>query len=240
MFNPHIIVWDLDDTIGDFHALEDNCESNSVVSVFTRPGLITTLETLRQLGFINSLLTMATSVYAEIALWGTGLYDLFDRIECRGQRRKGDVEGIATAFGIDTKDCPHQIIFIGDKMVFDEPDNPNVVFHLEPFAMNRPAIELQHLILYLRAVGNGSFREGFSAILRENRKWYRFFRPISTPMDKPIIRSVPTVGELVLMERNNACPVIGFYKFPNRGNTPDEHKIIPIAVLATSNAQHRL
>jgi hypothetical protein len=229
--DPYVIVWDLDGTVGDFYALEKKCDGDTEVTVTTRPGLAGALRALRQAGFAHSLLTRATPVYAEIALRGTGLRDLFERVECPGQRRKGDAAGVAAAFGIPAEKMKDRMIFVGDRMVFDEPDDPAVVFHLEPVGLTRPAVQLERLVLGLRDAGGGSLREGFLAVGRGARKWYRPFRPRSLPAGRPLRRVVPGLGAILLLEREGECPVIGYEERPDPPVKPDEHRIVPASVM---------
>jgi hypothetical protein len=228
---PYVIVWDLDGTIGDFQALEKNRNGATAVTLKTRPGLPEALRALREAGFRHSLLTMATPAYAEIVLRATNLQDYFDRVECPDQRRKGDTAGIAALFGIAAREKKHKMIFVGDRMVFDEPDDPTVVFHLEPFALARPAVQLKKLIRHLREAGNGSLREGFLAIGRGPRRWYRLFRPSSLPLGKPMRRHIPELGALLLLERKDECPVIAYEKAPDPPVDSEEHRLVPGAVM---------
>jgi hypothetical protein len=227
MGKPHVIVWDLDGTLGDFYALEKICDGNSSVTVRTRPGLARTLEALCQGGFVHTLLTMAAPLYAEYALRGTGLREYFGRVEGHGQRRKGDVAGVARFFDISEAEAPAHMLFVGDRMVFDEPDHPEVVFHLEPSALTRPAQELERLVMYLRATGNGSIRQGFRTLGLGVRQWYRLWRRPSLPLDKPVQRHVNGLGRLVFLERQGACPVIGYERAPAPAATAEQHCFVP-------------
>jgi hypothetical protein len=226
----HVIVWDLDGTLGDFEALEKS-GSDEPVRVKTRPGLGATLRSLHAAGFVHSLLTMATAKYAEIALRGTGLFELFDRVEGQGQRCKGDAAGVATVFGVAAEEIPHRMIFVGDRMVFDEPEHAEVVFHLEPFALLRPAEQLEKLVLRLRDGGGGSIREGFRALGRGQRRWLRLWRRAALPVGQASRRSVDGLGSLVLLERHGECPVVGYERPPQPAGSADEHEFIPAQVL---------
>jgi hypothetical protein len=226
----HVIVWDLDGTLGDFEALEKS-GGDEPVRVKTRPGLAAALRSLHSAGFVHTLLTMATAKYAEIALRGTGLFELFDRVEGQGQRCKGDAAGIATAFGVPAEEVAHRMIFVGDRMMFDEPEHADVVFHLEPFALVRPAEQLERLVLRLRHAGRGSIREGFRAIGLGPRRWQRLWRRVALPVGQASRRNVDGLGSLVLLERHGECPVIGYERAPDPAGTADEHEFIPAQVL---------
>jgi hypothetical protein len=231
MSNPHVIVWDLDGTLGDFYALEKNCDGHFAVKVTTRPDLTTTLQALGRAGFVHCVLTMATSGYAEVSLRGTGLREYFASVEGQGQRRKGDVAGLARHFSIPAAEVAARILFVGDRMVFDEPDDPEVVFHLEPCALTRPAEQLERLVLHLReAGGSGSLRQGFRTVGLGARKWYHLRRRSSLPVGKPSQRDVGGLGSLVLLERQGACPVIGYAKAPAPATTAEEHSFVPARV----------
>jgi hypothetical protein len=237
MGKPHVIVWDLDGTLGEFCALEKHCASNSSVTVRTRPGLADALRALCQAGFVHSLLTMATPVYAEVALRGTGLREYFGRVEGQGQRKKGDVAGVARAFGIPEAEVPAQMLFVGDRMMFDEPDDPEVVFHLEPFALTRPAQELERLVLHLRAMGGGSIRQGFRLTGLGGRSWYRLWRRTPLPLGEPVRRHVAGLGTLVLLDRQGECPVIGYAAVPAPGVPMEERCFVPVQVMQEGRAE---
>ncbi|MBK7995319.1 MAG: HAD family hydrolase [Blastocatellia bacterium] len=113
-------MWDLDGTIGNFEKLEKYREN--LPTVEARPEIAPALEILSKIGFIHTVLTMATSTYAEIALKATGLRHFFAKVEGQGQRLKGDVIGIANDFGINPKNYAHKIMFIGDRMLLTSLD----------------------------------------------------------------------------------------------------------------------
>jgi hypothetical protein len=175
-------------------------------------------------------LTMATPEYADLALRGTGLREYFERVEGQGQRRKGDVAGLASVFGIPPAEAPSQILFVGDRLVFDEPDDPEVVFHFEPFALARPADQLERLVVHLRTAGNGSLREGFRKIGLGARKWYQLRPRPPLPVGKPCQRYVRGLGSLILCERQNECPIIGYEETPPPGTNAEEHCFVPAQV----------
>jgi hypothetical protein len=235
---PRVIVWDLDGTLGNFDPLEKNWTSNSAITVATRPGLAKALQALGRAGFVHSLLTLATPAYAAVALRGTGLHEHIARVEGQGQRKKGDVAGLATAFGITATEAPARMLFVGDRMIFDEPDHPEVVFHLEPFALTRPAHELERLVLRLREAGAGSIREGFRALGTGGRKkWYHVRRQASLPAGRPAQRHVRGLGSLLLFERRGECPVIGYERAPAPAAAAEEHCFIPAVVRGKDGAE---
>src|SRR5437763_1191128 len=90
----HVIVWDLDGTLGRFDALNGQGDSANPVTVRVRPHLREALEALSAAGFRHTLLTLATPLYAELVLHALGVRALFERVEGQGQRGKGDVAGI--------------------------------------------------------------------------------------------------------------------------------------------------
>jgi hypothetical protein len=228
----YLLVWDLDGTLGEFEALEKAWASDSPVRLRVRPGLATALRELSQAGFVHTLLTTAAPLYAEVALRATGLRGFFSRVECRGQRFKGDAEGVAAEFGIGPPELAHRVLFVGDRLAFDEPSHPEVVFHLEPLALARPAAQLARLVEHLREAGSGSIREGFRRIGRGRRRWFCFLRRPPMPVGEPVTRPVAGIGLLLLLERAGECPVIGFGDPPAEGVSASEYEVIPSRLAA--------
>jgi hypothetical protein len=209
--HTHVIVWDLDLTLGEFGALNFVNDPCGVVTVKVRPGLEKALRKLSEAGFTHTLLTLASPLYAEMALRGTGLRPYFVRVEGLGQRPKGDAAGLADALGIGETDRPHHMMFVGDHPLVDAPQDPRILFHLEPQALSRNADDLQRLLLHLREAGNGSFQRGFERIARQRTGWRRLW-PFSPSLNKnkPVRRSVAGIGKLVLLACEERCPVIAF------------------------------
>jgi hypothetical protein len=234
---PHVIVWDLDRTLGDFSALRQQGESPDPVTVHVRHGLHQALRSLTESGFVHTLLTLATPLYAEIVLRGTGLRPHFALVEGLGQRDKGDAAGIAADLGIAPDERTHRMLFVGDHPLFDEPRDTGVLFHLEPCGLARPAADLARLVLHLRAAGGGSLRHGFD-VLGRPAWWHRFWPPHARRAPGALLRrSVPGVGELVLVARAGACPVIGFADAPDPPAAPAEHSFVPAELLAQVEAE---
>jgi hypothetical protein len=228
----HVIVWDLDNTLGDFSALQGRGESSQPVRVRLRPGLEEMLHTLSAAGFEHTLLTLATPLYAEAVLRGTGLRRFFARVEGLGMRGKGDAAGIGTALGIPESQRPDRMLFVGDHPLFDEPQDPRVVFHLEPCALIRPAADLGRLVLHLREAGRGSLRQGFERVCSAGSEW-RALWPFGRDGDgAPVRRTVPGVGSLMLVRRPEGCPVIGFASLPEPAGTPRECEFVPAQEVA--------
>ncbi len=223
---PYLIVWDLDNTIGAFDALQRADGNPDGVRVQVRPGLAEALALLIREGFTHALLTLASPRYAELALRGTGLRDLFTRVEGFGQRGKGDAAGLGRAFGIAEGERPQRMVFIGDNPLFDAPQDPRVILHLEPFALTRPADDLARLLLHLRAAGNGSIRAGFYALGRTARWWQRLLSRRLMPLGRPVRREVTGVGSLLLLDPGDACPRLGFANPPEPPGTPSEHLVV--------------
>jgi hypothetical protein len=228
--DPHVIVWDLDNTLGDFSALHRQGDRTKPIRVRIRPGLADALAELSRAGFVHTLLTLATPLYAEVALRGTGLFDAFARVEGLGQRGKGDAAGVAAALGIPDEQRPHRMLFVGDHPLFDEPRDPRVVFHLEPLALTRPADQLTRLVLHLRDTGSGSLRRGFDH-LHGNPPWWRRLWPVRADgRAGPVRRTVPGAGDVALLRRPDACPVIGFATAPEPPAVAAEHDFVPAAL----------
>jgi hypothetical protein len=195
--SPYVVVWDLDRTLGLFDALEHEHDAREV-TVFLRPGIADAIHELSRAGFTQTVLTLATSRYAEVALRGTGLRDYFVEVAGVGQRAKGDAEGIGDLLGVPAKDRPHRMFFIGDHPLFDAPEDSGVVFHLEPNALNRHARDVVRLIATLRELGSGSLRKGFDQL-------------VGKPKDaKAIQLEHAALGALLLVPRRDQCPVICF------------------------------
>lgn len=231
--SPYLLVWDLDGTLGDFYALERHLQPQESISVQVRPGLGEALTLLSTAGFVHTVLTTASWSYAELALRGIGLRDRFAHVEGRGQRNKGDVAGLAQHFGIPTQEIPERILFIGDRVAFDEPDDPRVVLHFEPWAMTRPASQLAELVLQLRRLGQGSLRAGFDR-LAERRSWWPWKRRVVPPEGMPVLRPLKPLGEVALLYRQQACPIIGFPTAPNPAVAAEEVVFSPDAVVLPS------
>jgi hypothetical protein len=225
---PYVIVWDLDGTLGEFGALERSADAGESVRLQVRAGLAEALRDLRAAGFVHTLLTVASHRYAEMVLQGTGLAPYFDRVEGRGERGKGDAAGIGTLLGLPESAWPDQMLFVGDRLMFDEPQDRRILFHLELCALMRSAEDLRRLVLHLRERGGGSLRRGFDQLGSERAGWRKFW-PWSVPLPpgKPVRRSVAGVGDLVLAARADGCPVIGFEKPPEPPCPAAECTVVP-------------
>ena len=138
MSAPYLIVWDLDETLGTFTTIADAPGAGQEATVHLRPGIREAIERLMGEDFIHCVLTLAMPAYAEAALRGTGLRELFLDVAGRGQRPKGDASGLAELFGIPKAQMPERMLFIGDHPWLDPPTDPRVVFHLETRALRRP------------------------------------------------------------------------------------------------------
>jgi hypothetical protein len=224
--DPHVIVWDLDNTLGDFSALHRHGDSTAPIRVCLRPGLADALTALSEAGFVHTLLTLATPLYAEVALRGTGLFGYFARVEGVGQRGKGDAAGVGDALGVPEEQRPHRMLFVGDHPLFDEPRDPRVVFHLEPLALTRPAEQLTRLVLHLRDVGDGSLRRGFDR-LHGDTPWWRRLWPVVAGTAGLVRRTVPGAGPVALLRRADACPVVGFVTAPDPPAVAVAHDFVP-------------
>jgi hypothetical protein len=235
--DPYVIVWDLDLTLGDFSALSQQPGSTGPVTVRIRPGMAEALRALSEAGFLHTVLTLATPLYAEIVLRATGLRQFFTRVEGLTQRPKGDAAGIAAELGIGESDRPHRMLFVGDHPFFDAPQDRRVLFHLEPFALTRSADELTRLVLHLRDSGGGSLRQGFDRLVRHRVWWQRLWPMRRAAGDKPIQRSLPGIGDLLLLACAERCHVIGFCKPPEPGRAPAEHSFVPAEVMAQVEAE---
>jgi hypothetical protein len=231
---PRIIVWDLDGTLGRFEGLNGRGDSPEPIAVQVRPHLRDCLERLAAVGFRHSLLTLATPFYAELVLHGLGLRDLFVRVEGLGQRGKGDAAGLAREFDIAEADRPHQMLFVGDHPLHDEPRDPRVVFHLEPFGLTRSARDLAALVSVLLELGGGSLAEGFAALGRRRPWWKRLGRAL--PLDCAVQRQPPGLAPVLMMRRRASCPVLAFARPPERAESPEERSFIPDEVGRTFRA----
>jgi hypothetical protein len=229
---PYVIVWDLDGTIGDFEALHQQGECSTPIVVRVRPHLAETLQTLSDEGFVHTLLTRASPLYAEVALRATGLRPFFARVEGQGQRDKGDAAGLAKELGLPEEELPHRMIFVGDLPVFDEPQDARVLFHLEPCFLERSASEFQRLVLHLRELGGGSLRQGFD-LLGNPIRWWQWLIPLTPkmPVGKPVRASVPGVGQMILMIRRDGCPIILFENQADPPASPTESCFVPAEVV---------
>jgi hypothetical protein len=229
--DSHVIVWDLDLTLGRFDALTNRGGSTEAVKVLLRPHLREALAALAAAGFCHSLLTLGTPLYADLVLRGTGLRDLFALVEGYGQRGKGDAAGIAAALGVTEEQRPHRMLFVGDHPINDEPRDPRVLFHLELFALSRSAKDLASLVVALRERGNGSLREGFEGLGRA-RSWRRLWlgtRPLA--VERPARRTLPGLAPLLLLKRREDSPVIAFAQPPDPAAEPAETAFVPSEIV---------
>jgi hypothetical protein len=197
--SPYFIVWDLDRTLGVFDGLERLRDPAAPMQVELRPGIGAALAELSAAGFVHTVLTMATPDYAELALRGAGLRGHFVEVACQGQRPKGDVEGIARTHGLPEAELPARMLFVGDHVLFDAPQDARVLFHLEPHVLHQPASRLVALVLALRERGGGSLRAGFDHLLGP-----------AEAFDEIVRRELVPVGRLVLLPREHASPVVAF------------------------------
>jgi hypothetical protein len=197
--SPYLIVWDLDRTLGVFDGLERLLDPATPMQVELRPGIGAALSELSAAGFAHTVLTMATPDYAELALRGSGLRGHFAEVACQGQRPKGDAEGIARTHGLPEAELPARMLFVGDHVLFDAPQDARVLFHLEPHVLHQPASRLVALVLELRERGGGSLRAGFDQLLGP-----------AAAYDELVRRELEQVGRLVLLPREHASPVVAF------------------------------
>jgi hypothetical protein len=233
---PYVIVWDLDDTLGNFDALAGTDDDSDVVSVLVRPGMEEALRRLSAEGFVHTVLTLAMPLYAEVALRGTGLRGFFERVDGMGQRSKGDAVGIGNLFGFGEAERAERLLFVGNHP-FDAPLDPRVVFHLELCALSRPAEQLTRLVLHLRDRGEGSLLEGFYRLSRPAPWWRKLWPRGMRGSVAPVRCRAPDIGSLMLLARPDECPVIGFEKPPREAALPTEHRILPGEVAAQVRAE---
>lgn len=232
MHQSHVIVWDLDDTLGHFGQLNKAGESTTPITVKVRPGIRQALDALSRAGFRHTVLTLASPLYAEIALRGMGLRDCFMRVEGRGQRGKGDAAGLGEALGMKPDELGHRMLFVGDNTYMDAPQDPNVVFHLEPYAVTRPAAELTRLILHLREVGDGSLLHGFERLGLQHMSRKPDPLPERLPRGGLIRCTVAEVGQLLMCAPEDACPIVAFEKPPDADTTLIEISFVPAEMKA--------
>jgi len=220
-----VIVWDLDGTLGLFSSLPAHDSSSEPITVLLRQGLANALRDLSAAGVVHTVLTLASPVYAEVVLRGTGLRSFFWRVEGQGQRYKGDAAGIGAALGLSAADLPHRMLFVGDHPCNDQPTDPRVLFHFEPQALARPAQQLARLIQHLLNQGQGSFQRGFESLLGQPSWWRRILGQKGQPRQTEV--DVPEVGRVGLAERAEDCPVIWFAHSPQPPVEPSLHQLIP-------------
>lgn len=198
---PWVLVWDLDLTLGRFDELALAQGTDAEVSVQVRSGLEEALGRLSGQGFVHTILTVATPAYAEAALRGIGLRAYFHEVAGRGQRAKGDAAGIASAMGLATTERAAKMLFVGDHPIYDPPSDTDVIFHLEPRALERSAAWVADLALALRERGSGSLRRGFDAVWSEGPA--PAYSMVAT-------RSVPGLPRLALRCTDAEAPVVAF------------------------------
>jgi FMN phosphatase YigB (HAD superfamily) len=196
---PYVIVWDLDRTIGLFDALEHPRGAREV-TVALRPGIREAVAELDRLGFKQTVLTLASERYAEIALRGSGLHDAFVEVACAHQRKKGDAEGIARLLGIPAEERQHRMLFVGDHPLFDVPNDNDVVFHLEPNALRRHAKHVVALATTMRDAGGGSLGRGFAHLLGAAKRTKDGIHGLAHDV----------LGTVLMVRPPDRCPVICF------------------------------
>ena len=229
---PYIVVWDLDDTLGNFEALSGKSDASDKVTVYLRPGIEGALCELMRNDFKHVLLTLATRTYAELALRGTGLRDAFSCVEGSGERTKGDVQGIAKSFNLPTEEQPHRMIFVGNHPIFDRPQDSRIVFHFEPHALTRSANELVNLLICLRETGNGSIRQGFNKLRYRSNRWYLRLMMKVKPNDQDLTRrKLPTGEEVLLVEHPDGEATVAFSESPDRIESSSAHEFVPSKIL---------
>jgi len=215
-----VIVWDLDGTLGVFDqlALWNRSPAQSLLMIQARPDLEAALNELTSLGFIHRVLTMATSRYAEMALATLQLRHHFIAVEGYGQRGKGDVVGIAEEMEIPAQRWGASMLFIGDHPMMDPPRDPRVLFHYEPWAIERSALAVVAMVRELLDRGDGDLARGFTRWheATARRSWWdrlRFRRRSSNHFE-PTERELADHGWMVLVNRKEECPVIAFRERP--------------------------
>lgn len=221
MSGAPILVWDFDETLGDFRSLYQHWDRSKPVTVRLRPDLRPALEQLSAAGFRHRILTLASSVAAEGALRAAGLRDHFEAIEGLGERGKGDVDGIAACYGLSEVERGERLVFIGDHIVNDRPQDPRVLFHLELQALERSALDCAALLLKLRELGQGSFLRGFLKLRRG--RWYRAFGAFE---GEPRLRQVEGLEPLALVTME-AGPIIAFAEEVRAPKEAEELSFIP-------------
>ena len=224
-----VIVWDLDGTLGHFSSMPIR-ESSERITVLLRHGLADALRDLSAAGIVHTVLTMATPLYAEMVLRGTGIRPFFRMVEGQGQRYKGDAAGIGTALGLSDEELPHRMLFIGDHPYNDAPRDRRVLFHFEPQAMSRSARDVAHLVFHLLNVGQGSFQRGFESLLGQPSWWNSLWS--RKPESRLIEVDVPGVGRIGLAERAEDCSIIWFAQPPQSAVEPTRHDLLPSELLA--------
>ena len=211
MDRKHLLVWDLDGTLGDFSALQNCTDLRQSIEVRLRPGIRACLDTLGAAGFSHTLLTLGQTQYAETVLRGCGLRDAFACVEGHDRRAKADADGLAKLFAISNEQRPHRMLFIGDHPIWDAAEDPRIVFHFEPYGLTRSAQTLAALIFHLRKKGKGSLCLGFDQVLGGRWGWRRLpllgGKNSSAQVQQ---RTIPGIGSLQLAQRPQAGPIIAF------------------------------
>ena len=142
-------------------------------------------------------------------------------------RGKGDAAGIGDEMGLTEADRPHRMLFVGDHPLYDEPRDARVLFHLEPCALTRSALDLAALLVRLRDLGHGSLARGFETVGRG--PWWRFWRR-RLPPDRPVRCPLPGLDPVMLMARRRDCPVIAFAGPPEPPAPAEEVSFVPVEV----------
>lgn len=231
MTAPYIMVWDLDRTLGVFDGLHGVVPGwTGPVKVELRPELEAALSALSARGWVHRVLTLASPTYARLALEGTGLAQAFERIEGRGERHKGDVAGIALDYELDEACWGDRMFFVGDHMLYDPPRHHRVLFHYEPHALSRSAMDVVGLVEALLEHGEGSLVDGFAAIMRNPGLSVegRPLRPTRPGYDVARRQITHVADPLIFARRGeDEGPVIAFEAPPEKEWTPEVRVITP-------------
>jgi hypothetical protein len=113
------------------------------------------------------------------------------------------------------------MLFVGDHALFDAPRSPEVVFHIEAFALERPARAVADLALALRDLGRGSLRRGFD--------WLADQGALQTCAPGAELKRVehPGLDPLLLITRDEACPVICYADDAARQASGEPVRFVP-------------
>ena len=171
---PHVLCWDLDETIGNFRRISYEIEGKSIPE-WERPlglryGIKELLEEFSEKnGYVHYITTSATFEYARRALKKSRLAKhfkhIFDRT-CTSAARGKNYRPVAQELGYSDEDMRARMIAIGDAPG-DRPVDSNIVsVDLGP-GSGIETLVIREIITTLLDRGNGHFIKGFECLYEE-------------------------------------------------------------------------
>jgi len=162
---PFVICWDLDETLGDFRALEKGSDAVKI-----REGMQGVLEAARQKGIRQVVTTSATRDYAEKGLGILGIREYFDEIfpfeKVAGYLGK-KYKPVLEHYKLTEKEAGEKLIVVGDS-IRDRPLDISGLTALIECDTAANAENIGHAIAKLTS--NGSLKTSYNKLFAEARQ----------------------------------------------------------------------